>query len=176
MRHPRAGILNDCKLVVCGVAASGKTTLATALAAAFGWPFVEGDDLHPPANRAKMAAGVPLDDGDRSPWLDTIAAQLAAWHGKRRGGVISCSALKRAYRDRLLTAAPDLHFVYLDADAALIATRFAGRRGHFMPAALIGSQFAALETPGLDERVISIAAALPLERQVAAALSALSAR
>ncbi len=162
--------------MVCGVAASGKTTLATALASALGWSFVEGDDLHPPANRAKMAAGVALDDADRWPWLAAIAARLNAWQAAGSAGVISCSALKRAYRDELRAAAPDLVFVYLDADAALVAARFADRRGHFMPAALIDSQFAVLEPPGPDEPVIRIAAALPVDRQVATVIAVLSAR
>jgi len=170
MRHPRPGVLN--RLVICGVAASGKTTLGAALAVALDWPFVEGDDLHPPANVAKMAAGVPLDDADRAPWLAAIAVRLAV------GGplIVTCSALKRAYRDRLRAAAPGLRFVYLGADAALVSARCAARRGHFMPPALIASQFATLQIPGSDEDIVTVAAVLPVAAQVAAVRAALSAR
>ncbi len=143
------------QIVVCGVAGSGKTTLARALAAVLDWPFVEGDDLHPAANVAKMARGEPLDDADRAPWLAIIAAQLAEWVARGAGGVVTCSALKRAYRDRLRTASPDVRFVFLDAQPGLIAARLARRTGHFMPASLIASQFATLELP-IDEGAIAV--------------------
>jgi gluconokinase len=161
-------------VIICGVAGCGKTRLATGLSAATGWPFVEGDDLHPPANIARMAAGIPLTDDDRWPWLDRIAAQLAAWQADSRPGIISCSALRRRYRDRLRAAAPATSFVMLDITPELANERLASRQGHFMPASLIASQFATLELPVDDEAVIAIAATLSPEAQIVAALAALA--
>jgi gluconokinase len=136
-------------LVMTGVAGAGKTTVGQAAAAALGWPFVEGDDLHPAANVAKMAAGQPLDDADRAPWLEAIAGRIDAWLADGEGGVITCSALKRAYRDRLRR--PGVRFVFLAASPDEATRRLANRPGHFMPASLAASQFAALERPGEDE-------------------------
>jgi gluconokinase len=137
-------------VVVMGVSASGKSTVGAALARDLGVPFVDGDDLHPAANIAKMSRGVPLDDADRMPWLDAVGARLAdgAAHG---GVVVACSALRRAYRDRLRAAAPTTVFVHLDADAETLARRAQGRHGHFMPASLLVSQLATLEPLGADE-------------------------
>ena len=153
-------------IVVMGVSGSGKTTVAALLAGRLGWDFVDGDDLHPAENVAKMRAGTPLTDMDRWPWLDTIAAWIdAARAGKP--GVVTCSALKRVYRDRLLAGRPDVRLVYLHGSFDVIAARQAARQGHFMPASLIESQFATLEPPGADEHAISVAVDLAPEVIVA---------
>ncbi|MEV7677017.1 gluconokinase [Streptomyces sp. NPDC088341] len=141
-------------VVVMGVSGTGKTTVGPLLAAALGVPYAEGDDFHPPANIAKMSAGTPLDDRDRWPWLDAIGA----WAHERAGlgGVVSSSALKRAYRDRLRAAAPGAVFLHLTGDRALIGQRLAERKGHFMPVALLDSQFAALENLEADEAGVAV--------------------
>ena len=133
-----------------GVSGTGKSTIGRALAETLSLPFVEGDDLHPESNIAKMAAGVPLTDADRAPWLDRIAAELD------RPVVVTCSALKRAYRDRLRRAAPDLVLVYLHGAPELLASRMAQRDGHFMPTTLLESQLATLEEPAPDEATIPV--------------------
>jgi gluconokinase len=136
-------------IVVMGVSGSGKSTVGGLLAQWLGVPYAEADDFHPPANIAKMSAGHPLDDTDRAPWLDAIAD----WIAERgdRGGVVGCSALRRRYRDRLRAATPDLFFLHLDGPPALIASRLAARRQHFMPSGLLESQFDALEPLRSDE-------------------------
>lgn len=149
-----------------GVAGSGKSTLAAALAHRLGWPFQEGDDLHPPANIAKMAAGRPLDDADRSPWLTAVRAWMDARAAAGDDGVVTCSALRRAYRRRLLDGRPEARLLFIDGDPGLIATRLSGRSGHFMPASLLDSQFATLEPPGADERPIVVQAGDATDRQV----------
>ncbi|MFF8386548.1 gluconokinase [Streptomyces kanasensis] len=137
-------------VVVMGVSGSGKTTVGQSLARSLEVPFAEADDFHPPENVAKMRAGVALDDADRGPWLDTIAQWL---HDQREhGGVITCSALKRRYRDRLVSAAPSVFFVHLHGSAELIAERMAARRGHFMPVSLLRSQLDTLEPLAAGER------------------------
>lgn len=136
-------------LVVMGVSGSGKSTIGGGLAAALGLPFVEGDELHPERNRRKMAAGIPLDDADRAPWLDAVAAVLEG-----EPVVVACSALKRRYRDRLREAAPDLVLIYLHGTAELLSARIEGRSGHFMSSSLLQSQLDALEEPGGDEAVL----------------------
>jgi gluconokinase len=141
-------------VVVMGVSGTGKTTISRGLAEALGLPFVEGDDLHPAANRAKMAAGIPLTDSDRGPWLDAVAAELG------RPVVVACSALKRTYRDRLRDAAPDLALVFLHGTPELLAARMEGREGHFMPTSLLRSQLATLEAPDGDEDPIGVDVAL----------------
>jgi gluconokinase len=141
-------------LTVMGVSGSGKTTVGAALAQRLRVPFADADDLHPPENVAKMAAGVPLDDTDRMPWLHTIGDWLAAHAGS--GGVISCSALKRSYRDVLREAAPAQFFVHLDGSPEVVARRVAGRPGHFMPASLVDSQFATLEPLQPDENGVAL--------------------
>jgi carbohydrate kinase (thermoresistant glucokinase family) len=161
-------------VIIGGVAGCGKTRLATGLAAATGWPFVEGDDLHPAANIALMAAGIALTDDNRAPWLDRIAAQLAAWQAAASPGIISCSALRRRYRDRLRAAAPATRFVMIDITPELARARLAARTGHFMPASLVASQFAALEPPDADEAVIRLCATLSPEAQIAAVRAALA--
>ncbi|WP_435858686.1 gluconokinase [Streptomyces pathocidini] len=126
-----------------GVCGTGKSTVGGLLADELGVPYAEADAFHPPANIAKMTGGTPLDDTDREPWLDAIGAWARGRTGL--GGVVSCSALKRSYRDRLRAAAPGLFFLHLTGDRALIAERMERRRDHFMPGALLDSQFAALE-------------------------------
>ena len=130
-----------------GVAGSGKSTIGTALARALGVTYVEGDAHHPPENVKRMAAGIPLTDQDRAGWLRSLAMQIRAAKAAGRGLVIACSALKRAYRDILRAEAPDLRFIFLRGDRALLAERLASRRGHFMPTSLLESQLATLEEP-----------------------------
>ena len=132
-----------------GVSGSGKSTVGAALAQALGVPFADADDLHPPENVAKMSAGQPLDDADRFPWLETIGRWLA---DHETGGVMSCSALKRSYRDQLRGHAPEVSFLHLLASYDVIAKRQASRPGHFMPASLLRSQFETLEPLEADER------------------------
>ncbi|GAB3663080.1 gluconokinase [Streptomyces sparsus] len=160
-------------VVVMGVSGTGKTTLGRLLAQHLDVPYAEADDFHPVANISKMSAGRALDDSDRWPWLDAIGE----WARERtgRGGVVSCSALKRAYRDRLRAAAPGLFFVHLVGDRALIASRMGGRKGHFMPLELLDSQLAVLEPLADDERgvTLSVEADPPtLARQTLDALGA----
>src|SRR3954451_9760451 len=125
-----------------GVSGAGKTTIGAALARRLGWQVQEGDDLHPPENVAKMHAGIPLDDGDRAPWLRAVAAKIDEWRERGEAGGITCSALKRRYRDVIVSSrtAGDrtrVRLVYLTAAPSLIAQRLAGRHGHFMPASLL---------------------------------------
>ena len=134
-----------------GVAGAGKTVVGSLLASGLAVPFLEGDDLHPPANVRKMAQGIPLTDDDRRPWLATIAARIAEAKRSDTGLVVACSALKRAYRDMLRGADADLRFVHLTGDRALLARRLAHRAGHFMPLSLLDSQLATLEIPSPDE-------------------------
>ena len=148
-------------VVVMGVSGSGKTTVGQQLAARLGLPYAEADDFHPPANVAKMAAGHPLTDADRRPWLDAIAAWIDARRATGTGGVVTCSALRRAYRDRLAAGRPDVRLVHLRGDKALIAARLAARRGHFFKAALLDTQFAALEEPTPDEGVLTVSVDRP---------------
>lgn len=150
-----------CPVVVMGVSGTGKSTIGLALADALGLPFLEGDDLHPDTNIAKMAAGIPLTDADRWPWLDAIAAELD------HPVVAACSALKRSYRDKLRASAPDLVFVYLHGTPELLASRMARRDGHFMPTALLASQLATLEEPASDEGAIPVNVALRPDEIVA---------
>ncbi|KAB1150543.1 gluconokinase [Streptomyces luteolifulvus] len=141
-------------VVVMGVTGTGKSTIGPLLAARLGVPYAEGDDFHPRANIAKMSAGTPLDDADRWPWLDAIGA----WARKRTGlgGVVSCSALKRSYRDRLAATAPGITFLHLTGERSLIEDRMAHRRGHFMPRSLLDSQFATLQPLGADEPGVAV--------------------
>jgi gluconokinase len=155
-----------------GVSGSGKTTVGAALAQRLRVPFADADDLHPPENIAKMAAGIPLDDADRDPWLRTIASWLA--EHAAGGGVASCSALKRAYRDILTAAAPGTVSIHLHGDRDVLAERVAGRPGHFMPAALIDSQFATLEPLADDEVGQSLDVAQPVDTLVEQSLDVLA--
>ncbi len=138
--------------VVMGVSGSGKSTIGIALASALGVDYVEGDEHHPPENVKKMASGIPLTDADRAGWLGSLALRIRAAKKSGAGLVVSCSALKRSYRDILRAEAPDLNFVFLRGNKELLVERLAGRRGHFMPASLLDSQLATLEEPGPDER------------------------
>ena len=140
-------------IVVMGVSGSGKSTVGAALAQRLRVPFADADDFHPPANIAKMTAGHPLDDTDRYPWLEKIGEWLAV---HRDGGVMSCSALKRKYRDQLRRHCPEVSFIHLSGSPEVIARRQASRPGHFMPAALLASQFETLEPLESDERGITI--------------------
>jgi gluconokinase len=160
-------------IVVMGVSGSGKTTVAERLAGLLGWIFVEGDKLHPEANVEKMRAGVPLTDADRWPWLDRIGEDLQDWARHSRSGVLTCSALKRAYRDRIRAARPDVRFVYLQGSAALIGARIAARHHEYMPASLLTSQFAALEEPTPDEGAVTIEASDSLDAAIAEIVAAL---
>jgi carbohydrate kinase (thermoresistant glucokinase family) len=144
------------RIVVMGVSGSGKSTVGRLLAHTLRMPFQDGDELHPPDNIARMAAGVPLTDADRQDWLAAIGKRLAAAGGRRDGVVVACSALKRAYRDQLRAVAPDLRLVYLQGPAPLLAERLAARRDHYMPASMLPSQLAALESPGSDEGAIAV--------------------
>ncbi len=166
-------------LVVMGVSGSGKSTVAEAVARRLGWPFVDGDAFHSPEHVAKMHAGHPLTDADRAPWLDRIAAWIGERLAAGERGVIVCSALRRRYREGLARGRPEVRFVYLDGDRALIERRLAARAGHFMPPALLDSQFATLEPPGPDERPITVGILDSPERiaeQVVAAVAARTGR
>lgn len=143
-------------LVVMGVSGSGKTTVAQELASRLGWPFAEGDELHPASNIAKMSAGQPLTDADREPWLRKVRDWISAEDAAGRSTVVTCSALKRSYRDLLRDAGARVRFVHLHGTRQLIAARLAHRSGHFMPPALLDSQFAALEPLGDDEDGITV--------------------
>lgn len=138
-------------VVVMGVSGSGKSTVGALLAETLGVPFVDADDLHPAANVAKMAAGQPLVDEDRWPWLEAVGETLAA---ASAGLVVACSALKRSYRDAIRDRAPAAVFVHLHGTRELLAERLAGRVGHFMPGSLLDSQLATLEVPGEREGII----------------------
>ena len=156
-----------------GVAGAGKSTLAAALAERLGWPFQEGDSLHPAGNIAKMAAGRALDDADRAPWLDAVAGWIETTARRGENGVVTCSALKRAYRERLTAGAAPVRIAHVAGDRDLIAGRLAERRGHFMPPGLLDSQFATLEPLGADEGALIVDARWALEDQVEAVLRAL---
>jgi gluconokinase len=140
-------------IVVMGVSGSGKSTVGSALAQRLRLPFVDADTLHPSANVAKMSAGEPLNDDDRYPWLERVGQWLAGHH---EGGVVSCSALKRKYRNQLRAHCPRVEFLHLSGSPETISGRLAARPGHFMPAALLRSQFDALEPLGDDEAGVTV--------------------
>jgi gluconokinase len=142
--------------IVMGVSGSGKTTVSKLLAAALGCQFQEGDALHPHANVEKMRSGVPLTDADRMPWLRKIAEDIDGWRARDESGVLTCSALKRSYRDIIIGDRPGVSLVYLKGSYDLISRRIAARRDHFMPAALLDSQFATLQEPTPDEHPITV--------------------
>lgn len=154
------------RLVVMGVSGCGKTTVGRMLAEALGAGFQDADDLHPPENLARMARAEPLSDADRWPWLELCGQALQA----RPRLVLACSALRRSYRDRLRRAVPDLRLLYLAADQPVIAARLAQRQGHFMPQALLASQYEILEPPGAAESALVVDAGLPASQIVAEAL------
>jgi gluconokinase len=153
-------------IVVMGVSGSGKSTLARALAEAWGWDFQEGDELHPAANIDKMRAGLALDDDDRRPWLERVEAWIAAELADGRDGVVTCSALKRRYRDRLRRAGADVRFVCIELPPAELERRLRRRR-HFMPASLLDSQLRAFEMPDAAENVLVVAGGDATEEIVA---------
>lgn len=148
-------------LVVMGVSGSGKTTIAALLAGRLGWEFEDGDDFHPPANVEKMRTGHPLTDEDRWPWLHTIAAWIDAVRAEGRQGIVTCSGLKKAYRDILVGDRPDVRLVYLQGSRETVGRRQAARVNHFMPASLVDSQFQTLQEPGPDESALVVTVDLP---------------
>ncbi|MFD9127626.1 gluconokinase [Kitasatospora sp. NPDC059571] len=139
-------------IVVMGVSGVGKTTVARLLAERLGLPYAEADDFHPAANIAKMTAGTPLDDEDRAPWLRALGGWLGEQARAGSGGVVTCSALRRRYRDTLRAACPDAFFLHLSGGHDLVRDRLAHRVGHFMPTSLLDSQYALLEVLQPDER------------------------
>ncbi len=143
-------------IVVMGVASSGKSTVAEGLAAKLGWPFRDADSFHPAANIAKMSAGTPLVDADRWPWLDAIVAWMDAQAAAGENGVVTCSALKRIYRDRLRKSGAEIRFVHLNGTRDMLAARIAARQHHFMPSSLLDSQLATLELPTIDENAVTV--------------------
>ena len=156
-----------------GVSGSGKSTVGAALARRLGVPFVDADTLHSPASIAKMTAGEPLDDKDRYPWLENVGEWLA---GHRDGGVVSCSALKRKYRNQLRAHCPRVEFLHLSGSPELIGGRLAARSGHFMPAALLRSQFDTLEPLCVDEAGVTLDAGQHVDAIIDAFLAGLTAR
>ncbi|UCI19210.1 gluconokinase [Mesorhizobium sp. B2-1-8] len=163
-------------IVVMGVSGCGKTSVGIEIAARFGLAFVEGDTLHPYGNVEKMSAGMALTDEDRLPWLDLVGAALCLARQQGRGLVISCSALKTSYRDRLSQAANGpVFFVHLEGTRAVLQARLAERRGHFFPPALLDSQFAALESPAGEPLVVIVDIDAPVDSIADAALNGLSA-
>ena len=143
-------------VIVMGVSGSGKTTVAALLAAALGCQFQEGDDLHPAENVEKMHGGAPLTDADRLPWLRKIAEEIDDWRARGQSGVLTCSALKRSYRDIIIGDRPDVTLAYLKGSYELIRRRMTMRHEHFMPVALLDSQFATLQQPSPDEHPITV--------------------
>jgi gluconokinase len=163
-------------VLMMGVSGSGKTTIAAGVARQEGWELLEGDKFHPPANIAKMKARIPLTDEDRWPWLRAIAAREDELQAAGQSAVVACSALKRAYRDILIGDRGDTVLIYLRGSKALIAERMQSRTGHFMPPALLDSQFATLEESGADERPIVVDIGAPPEETIAAAMHQLKER
>lgn len=164
-----------CVLVVMGVSGCGKSTFARMLSERLECPLVEGDDLHPAANIAKMASGTPLTDADRQPWLEQIGRQVAQWVDARQKGVVTCSSLKHAYRTAISARHELVCFVYLKGSREGIGARLRERTGHFMPASMLDSQFATLEEPRDDEVVLELDASATCEELLDAACAALRA-
>ncbi|GAP60636.1 probable gluconokinase [Arthrobacter sp. Hiyo1] len=143
-------------MAIMGVSGSGKTVLGQALGKRLGIPFIDADDLHPASNKALMAAGIPLTDADRIPWLNVVAATIAKGVSENQPSVVACSALKRTYRDLLRTQVSDLLLIYIDGAAEVIARRLEDREHEYMPASLLASQIATLEQPEADEAYIRV--------------------
>jgi ribose 5-phosphate isomerase A len=158
---PRAHRGRPAILVLMGVSGAGKSTVARELAARLGWSFEEGDALHPAANVAKMQAGIPLTDADRQPWLKRVAAWIDDQRAKKQSGIITCSTLKRSYRQIIIGDRPEVRLIYLRGGRDLIAQRLAGRDGHFMPASLLQSQIDTLEEPQPDEDPLTVDVGAP---------------
>ena len=163
-------------VVLMGVSSSGKTTTGKRLAKLLGWPFRDADSFHPPANIEKMRRGIALDDNDRWPWLDAIAQWIDQQLSKGECGVVSCSALKRSYRQRLTRERTDVRLVYLKGEFELIRTRMERRRGHFMPLSLLKNQFDVLEEPLPEENAVIVSIALPPQRVAERIIAALGLR
>ena len=163
-------------LVVMGVSGSGKSTIAEAINERLHWPFQEGDALHPPSNVQKMHSGIPLTDEDRAPWLLAVRLWIDARIAAGEPGLVTCSALKRSYRDGLLDGRDDTRLLYLKADPAVLEERLEKRTGHFMPASLLESQLKTLEEPTPDEHPITVCVESTLQQTVAEALAALPRR
>ena len=155
-----------CALIIMGVSGSGKSTVAEALGRRLGWRFEDGDSFHPASNVAKMAAGHPLTDEDRWPWLNAIADEIERICKESSHVIIACSALKHSYRDVLLRGRTDVRFVFLEGTQALIADRLAHRKGHFMPPGLLTSQFRTLEPPEEAEHVVTVSIDAPVDKIV----------
>lgn len=164
------------QVVVMGVSATGKSTVARALAERLGWSFVEGDDLHPPENVAKMEAGEPLTDEDRAPWLDEVNDRARVEAAAGRSAVLTCSALRRTYRERLGDGVPAMHFLHLAAGYDVLEPRMQQRQRHFMPTGLLRSQFDTLEPLEDDEDGTVVDVSGTVEEVVAAALEAVARR
>jgi carbohydrate kinase (thermoresistant glucokinase family) len=143
-------------VAIMGVSGSGKTTIGRALAERLGWPYQEGDELHPAANVEKMSRGIPLTDEDRWPWLQRVAEWIDGQLARKQPGIITCSLLKRSYRDLVIDARERVKLLYLRGDKHVIAARLAERKGHFMPPSLLDSQFETLEEPGPDEHPLIV--------------------
>jgi gluconokinase len=154
-------------IVVMGVSGSGKTSTAREITRQLGWEYIEGDDLHPAANVAKMAAGHPLDDEDRWPWLRSIAEVIGEHEAAGTNLIVTCSALKRSYRDLLREGHPSVWFAHVDVPREVLAERLAARQGHYMPPSLLDSQLATLEPLGEDEPGAVIPGKGPLDQTVA---------
>lgn len=159
-----------------GVSATGKSTVATAMAEELGWDFIEGDDLHPPTNVAKMAAGDSLTDEDRAPWLDEISDRASRQAAAGRSSVLTCSALRRAYRDRLRAGVPAMFFLHLDGSYEVLEPRMQRRERHFMPTGLLRSQFDTLEPLEPDEDGAVVDVAGTVEEVISAARLAVGGR
>ena len=160
-------------MILAGVSGSGKTTVGRLVADRMGWPFADGDSFHPAANVAKMAAGIPLTDDDRWPWLAAIGAWMDARIAAGGSGVVACSALKRRYRDVLRGGRPEVRLVFLDVSRDEDLARLRARSGHFFPAKLLDSQFADLEPPAPDEGALVLAARETPDELVSAIISGL---
>ena len=160
-------------IVLMGVSGSGKSTTGTRLGAKLGWAFRDADSFHPPANIAKMSRGEPLSDEDRWPWLTAIAAWIDERRSTGEPAIVSCSALKRRYRDVLIGGRPDVKLVFLKGERRLIGDRLSRRKGHFMPPALLDSQFAALEEPDRVENALVVSVAMPPKRVVSTIIEVL---
>jgi carbohydrate kinase (thermoresistant glucokinase family) len=160
-------------LIVAGVSGSGKTTVGAMLAGRLGWRFADADEFHPVANIEKMRGGTPLTDDDRWPWLRAIAARMDERIAAGTSAVVTCSALKRSYRDVLLVGRPQARMIFLAPDHEVLARRLAARHGHFFPAQLLDTQFAALEPPQPDEHVLTVVPGEDLAATVEAILAVL---
>ena len=160
-------------VVLTGVSGSGKSTIGSVLADRLHWAFEDGDLLHPPANIAKMRAGVPLTDADRWPWLRALGAWMDERIAAGESAVVACSALKRSYRDLLRQGRPEVRLVFLAADHEVLAARLTARHGHFFRASMLGSQLAALEPPGPAEGVLTVETTAPPASVAAGIISGL---